>query len=625
MIYLVAPYTFVDKECFQSATVEEVLEYFENHEVISVDTETRGRDPHTKKILSLQLGDFENQFVIDVRHTNILLFKDLLETKTCIFQNAKFDYKFLKKAGIIVEHIIDIMLAECVIYAGYEKWGYGLDKLAKRYLNIDLDKSTRGDFFKLKDEPFNEYQITYAANDVKILEPIWIKQRELLEKYGLTYTALLEFDVVKALGDIEYNGIAFNKKAWLANTAIHQSRLIIIENELDILVSTTPELQKFVPKYVQTNLFDFEERSINLNYASPSQMKEVVRALNLYIINTNEKELEKVSHIPFVAKLLEYRKEAKIVSTYGEAFLNYINPKTKRIHTSFWQIVSTGRISSGSKDDTAPNLQNIPASNSFRNCFTASPGYLWVGCDYSGQELALMADGSGEKGFIDVLNKGEDLHCFAGSMMFGRTITKADKEDRQKAKTINFGKPYGMGPSKFANTLGCSLEEADKLFKLYAKSFPDLNKWLDSQSKLAKSRGYSETFSPCKRKRWYPKIHQARRLREQEDKDWKAILTIEGEIERNGSNHPIQGSGADICKEALVEVRKYILALNKQHNKEVARLLCTVHDAIDTEVLEEFAEEFAKEKERIMIECGNKYVTKVSMKVDTTITKVWQK
>ena len=106
---------------------------------------------------------------------------------------------------------------------------------------------------------------------------------------------------------------------------------------------------------------------------------------------------------------------------------------------------------------------------------------------------------------------------------------------------------------------------------------------------------------------------------------WKRILTIEGQTERNGGNQPIQGSGADITKEALVEVRRLIQQYNIRYNSEVAFLICTVHDAIDCEVREDLAERFSKDMERVMIECGNKYVTDVKMEADITITKYWTK
>lgn len=407
-----------------------------------MDTETKGKDAHSKKILCLQLGDSQNQFVIDVRSVNILQFKELIESKLIIGHNLKFDYKFLKHSGIILNKCWDTMLAECVLYCGYEKYGYGLKDVCERYLKLTLDKSTRGEFYKLEGEPFNIDQITYAAKDVTYLHEIAkLQYMEILEK-DLLYCVNLENEVFKALADIEYNGMILNKDKWIQNTKTFKEELDAIQVDLDKIVKDEPKLSKYVPEYIQGNLFGFEERELNINYASPLQIKNMCIALGHYIDSTNDRELTKlVNKHPFFSKLQDYREKAKIISTYGEGFLNYINPTTNRVHTSFWQVLNTGRVSSGSKDDNAPNLQNIPAKNIFRNCFEARPGYLWVSIDYSGQELNLMADGSGEEGFIDVLNRGEDLHCYAGSMMFKKTITKADKELRNKAKTINFGKP----------------------------------------------------------------------------------------------------------------------------------------------------------------------------------------
>lgn len=196
-------------------------------------------------------------------------------------------------------------------------------------------------------------------------------------------------------------------------------------------------------------------------------------------------------------------------------------------------------------------------------------------------------------------------------------------------------KPYGMGVAKLADTLSISMEESEDLFSKYAKAFPKLNNWLKSQSAKAKRLGYSETFPPCNRKRFYPEMSKVLELRkearnyqfgsEKSKELWKEIYRIEGQTERNGGNQPIQGTGADVTKEALIAVRNLILEYNKKYDEEVAFLICTVHDAIDAEVRDDIAEEFATQMSELMIDCGNKYVSKVKMGVDTTITKYWVK
>lgn len=542
MVYLVAPYDLIGVENYSKASIEECLAYFEGHQWVAVDTETKGRDPHSKKILSVQLGDAANQFVIDVRHVNILLLKDLLETKGVILHNAKFDYKFFKKAGILLDKIYDTMIAEAVIHAGYQKFGYGLDVVCERYVGVKLDKSTRGEFFRLESQPFNEYQVVYAATDVKYLHRIKELQEAKIQKYDLDYCINLEMEVIKALGDIEYNGIVLNREKWLENTLISERELEQIILQLDDIVCSEPSLVKYK---AGTQLDLFNEglgRRTKINYSSPLQVLRVLKDLGIVLESSGDRELEKVvnDHV-IIPKLQEFREKAKIVSTYGRSFLDYISPSTGRLHTSFWQIVSTGRVSSGSKNDNTPNLQNIPGKNSFRNCFEASEGFLWVSCDYSGQELRLMVDAANEQVFIDAINNGEDPHCFAGSLMFGRPVTKADKELRQKSKTVNFGKPYGMGPSKLAETLKVSKNEAKELFKLYANSFPNLNKWLDEKAAFAQKNWYSLTLEPCKRRRWYPEMKEVVREKQEPFPDEEFISKIEGQVGRFGMNHPIQG------------------------------------------------------------------------------------
>jgi DNA polymerase I-like protein with 3'-5' exonuclease and polymerase domains len=450
MVYFISNQQSVikyDDTLIQSTTVEHVLDYFtkSKYDSIAVDTETEGRDSHVKKIISLQLGTPEHQFVIDVRNVNIKLFKDLLETNLLLMHNAKFDYKFLKAAGIVCEHIYDTMVTEAVLYCGYFKYGYGLKDLVLRYCNVTMNKDTRGEFFHLGDKPMSSTQILYAAFDTKYLHDIRIKQQERADKVDLNYVINLENQVVKSLADIEYNGIYLNKEKWLENTKQFEFDFIELELKLDNIVLNDPILKKKIQKNNQLDLFAENTRLTNINYGSPLQITRILHLLGFDVTDSNDRTLQKIAKKhEFCEVLQDYRGIKTIVERYGREFTGYINKHTNRVHTDFWQVLSTGRISSGNDDMNAPNIQNIPRDNLFRNCFEARPGFKWISIDYSSQELRLMADGSGEEGFINVLNRGEDLHCYAGSMMFKRTITKADSELRNKAKTINFGKPLTL-------------------------------------------------------------------------------------------------------------------------------------------------------------------------------------
>lgn len=615
MIYFIGESRLVNSENFQQSTIEDCLIYFKNKLSIAVDTETEGMDCHSKRIISLQLGNTDNQWVIDCRVIDILRFKDLLESKLLLFHNAKFDLKFLKRYNINPEKIWDTMLAEGVLNCGRENVGYGLKDLTKRYLGVELDKTTRGDFHKLKSEPFNDKQIQYAALDVAYLHNIGKLQWANIVKYGLQYAINLENQVVRVLADIEFNGVYLDREQWRTNAVDYKTQQDLVRKQLDECILGDSNLSAFFkPRYSQTNLFDFEERILNINYDSPTQVMKVFKALGISVESTGDRELRKlVNKHKFFELLDKYREVSKIISTYGIGFLDNINKTTGRVHTSFWQILNTFRLSSNE-----PNLQNIPRDNKFRNCFKPREGYSWISIDYSGQELRLMADFSGEKGFIDVLNSGEDLHCYAGSMMFRRQITKADKEDRTKAKTINFMKPYGGGPPKLADLLNIELIEAEELFKVYENSFPTLNKYLKDQFSLGIRQGFIRIANPHNGIRWFPKIEEARKLRELEDKDWKSILSLEGKCGRDAMNTPIQGTGAAIVKEAMVETRKLL----KEYN---GYMLLQVHDEICFEIKNDQIDKFKEEAEKIMIECGNKYVTKVNMEVESSISDKWNK
>lgn len=421
----------------------DVFSYFENKPSLELDTETNGICPHTNKIISLQLGDANNQFFIDCRRVDVQEFKSLIEEKECLVQNSKFDYKMLKAAGISLEHIFDTMLAECVLYTGYKKWGYGLDHLVARYLGIRLEKEIRASFLNVRDQPFNEQQIRYGCLDVTYLGQIREQQATKLGQLQLVECLNLENEVVKAFGDMEYNGMSFNPKAWMEIS--HQTHLEAqnLVEKLDSVILTDAKLRPlYKPEYVQSDLFGAPIRELHINYASPLQISKICTELGFPTESTDEKHLTRLKgKHPFFSTLIELRKKNKILSTYGENFLKYISPQTGRVHTSYWQILETGRTSSGSKRDGTPNVQNIPRKGGFKPCFISRPGYSWISSDYSGQEARLMASASGDKGLIDILNSGKDIHCEVGSMMFKKTITKEDEEERYLAKTVNFMVP----------------------------------------------------------------------------------------------------------------------------------------------------------------------------------------
>jgi DNA polymerase-1 len=536
MIHYIGNELFMSSEFTCGKTAQDVLDYFKDIPSIMVDTETTGLDCHKNKIILLQIGTESEQFVIDCRYVDIKLFKDLIESKVCLLHNAKFDYKFLKKEGIILNKVVDTMIYEQCLTNGLDN-SSSLAACYQKYLGITLDKSQQSSFINFNG-CLTESQVIYAGKDVEKLRLIALKQYKHIVHYELQECVRIECEVLKSFGDIEYNGMYLNAEKWLKNTADYKVHKKTLLEEMNAILLNDVKLSKvYKPKYIQADLFGAKKRELNVNYDSPLQIKKIFKVLGFTVESTGEKEIKKVKNKHKFFELLDtYREVSKVISTYGEKFVNNINPETNRIHTIFWQIKETFRVSSGEKDSPYINVQNIPADNKFRNCFESRPGYSWVSVDFSAQELRLMADMSDETNFLDILNKGEDLHCYVGSLLTGKTITKADKVERNKAKSINFMKPYGGGPTKLVELAGVSLQEAEQLFKVYAEKFPNLEKWLKNQASFAKRYGYIRLPKPHYGIRWFPDMTVAKRLRMEEPKNWKEIFKIEGATERAGMN-----------------------------------------------------------------------------------------
>jgi DNA polymerase-1 len=602
---------------YPSVSPKDILDYFEDKEEIQVDTETYGLDPHTKDIITLQLGDRDRQFVIDVRSVNILLFKDLIENRLAYLQNAKFDYKMLLKKGIVLTKVYDTMLAEAVIFNGFPDRKLALAAMCKEYLGVEMEKETRGTFTSLAGDPLMNKQIRYAGTDVVYLQDIAKYQQWYIRRYDLQYAVDVENQASLPLADIEYNGMYLNEKRWMTLYNRNLTEILALENEIDRYLVDKNIVQ---PKYLGNDLFGTQTRVTDINYGSSMQMKQILKKLDIHVTSTDEPTLTKLKDNRFVSYLLEHRSLNKKISTYGKRFLGYINESTGRVHTNFWQVKNTFRLGSGSKSQNAPNVQNIPASNEYRNCFEPRKEFSWLSIDYSSQELRLMADFSGETEFIDALNEGKDLHCFAYNKMTGENITKEDKVKRTAAKTINFGKPYGMSPYKLSDRLGIPLEEAEEKFKQYAKAFPKLNKWLDQQAKFGQNNGYIVLNDVHKGRRWFPEYKE---VQSNPHMGWNEIQKKLGVVRRASMNTPIQGSGAIIVKEAMIKIREWLIKQGYWQTKVF--MICQVHDQIDFEVEDAYIDVVKENCERIMIEVGIKYVTHVKMDVDSTVTKMWQK
>jgi len=620
-------------EEIETAGIGEVFDYCSTLTYISVDTETDGVDCHKNKVIMLQMGDEDVQFVIDTRNVDIEILRPIFECPSWVklFQNAKFDYKFLLSSfGFRTQNIYDTMLAEVVLNCGKLGYGYSLDKILKRYLNIEMEKETRSEFSKITDgSPYTLNQISYGAKDVEYLIPIMKKQMDKIHQLNLERVLNLENRACIAFSEIEYNGLEFNKESWLDLAKEAEDGSAQLEEELDSILLSENKLESFKLPGIQLDMFGGKEREVGVKWSSPSQVTKVLQKLDPSLENTNMKELYKRqrSHI-LIKTIIDYRKKTKLMTTYGKDFVNYINKNSNRIHTVFWQILNTGRVSSGQRGKYSymnyPNMQNIPADNRYRNCFHAEKGWKLVTMDYSGQELRLIAEGSKDPTWIQAFKNGEDVHGKVASLVFDIDMDKVrDKPEflrgksyRDVAKTINFGLAYGMQYTSLANTLDIPQTDAKHFIDKYFEELPGIKKFLHALGNYGKKNGHIKTFKPFRRVRWF--------------EDWGMLNAMDpgtkfkrlGEIERASMNTPIQGSGADMIKLALALISEKI---SKDNLYDKVKIVSQVHDEITCEVRDNFIDEWKLIQEDLMVSAGKEICQSVDMVVDGTITQEWCK
>ena len=621
----------VSSPYYHPATIDDVVNYCSTKNVLAVDTETEGFDFTTKKMIMFQIGDHDHQFVIDTRRVSIEPLRDILQTKRIlkIFHNAKFDYKFIKKwSNIVCEGIYDTYLVERVLNCGKQNYGYGLKDVCKRYLDVDLDKEVRNKFIGLGSQPFTDNQIAYGAKDVEYLIKIRIHQLPLVDRNQLNRVIDLENEVVLAFADIEYNGLDLDTESWKKIEKVNTDKADELQDSLDHMVTLDPRLDRFVSKYVQADLFTAVEdlRKIDIKWTSPKQVLEVFQCLVPKLDNVNGKQMYKYRfQYPLIDKYVKYKEAMKLCTSYGDAFFKNLSSDNK-IHTNFHQILDTGRVSS-----SKPNMQQIPADNIYRNCFTAPDGWSFVSADYSSQELNVIAFGSKDPVWIKALQNNEDLHSTCAELVYGEEWLNAAEDDcaymklkmkcncpkhkklRTNVKTINFGLAYGMGPNKLADTLNISVDGAKVLIEKYFQAFPAIKGFLDKLGNFGKKFGYIKTFPPYNRKRWfstwYPKIWNNK----------SSVMEL-GSIERASKNTPIQGASADMTKRALVLIRDYV----KEFNLPV-KVVMTVHDQIDTICRDDQVSDWAKTMKGLMEQAALEIVNNGLLKAEVTVSNCWEK
>jgi len=566
---------------------------------IGLDTETTELDPYMARLRLIQLAAPDGVRLIDLnRFANDNLkqgdplapLRQLLSAPRPIkiAHNAKFDAKFIKhNLGVDLGGLFDTLLASQLVSAGDIEQRHGLEAIAGRYLNEAVDKSERLSNWEFE---LSEAQLQYAARDAAVLIPLRDKLIERIKSLDLVRCAQLEFECVMPVVDLELAGFFMDKRRWLEQLAIVEEKRAEIANELQEMLGEG---------VAQASLFGPPRANINLD--SQQQVTEALSRLGIPVPDStrNWKLQPLAAQYPVVAKLLEYRTMQKALTSYGQNMIEFINPKTGRLHADFRQIgAPTGRFAC-----TNPNIQQVPHAVEYRRCFMGHPeGRRLVIADYSQIELRILAEFSGDEAFIDAFNSGADLHRVTAAQVFNVSQDQVTKEQRDFAKRLNFGVVYGIGAQRFSMMTGLSVTEAENVLRRYFSTYRGLDTYLRESANRAVSEKQARTGS-------------GRLVRFNFDASDRQQVSM---TQRNGKNAPIQGTSADILKRAL-------RLLNDELRNTSAKIVNIIHDEIVVEVDESEAESIAEKVERAMCVAGEEYLQTVPVKVESKIACEWAK
>ena len=576
------------------------VEALSNQPVVGLDTETTDLDPFTSRLRLIQLATPDLVYIIDLdafrdgefsKNEALAPLRRLLEAPRPIkiAHNAKFDAKFIKhNLRLDLGGLFDTLLASQLVSAGDIEERHGLAAVAERYLDEAVDKTERLSNWEFE---LSEAQLEYAARDAAVLLPLRDRLIERLKSESLVKVAQLEFECVMTVVDIELTGFFMHKERWLEQLSVVEKRRIELAEQLQEVLAQESS---------QGSLFGGPQRD-DINLDSHQQLTQALSRLGIPVPDStrNWKMEPLAAQYPVIGTLLEYRKVQKALTSYGENMIELINPVTARLHADFRQIgAPTGRFAC-----TNPNIQQVPHAVEYRRCFSGHPeGRKLVIADYSQIELRILAEFSGDQGFMNAFNSGADLHRVTAAQVFNTEVDQVTKEQRDFAKRLNFGVVYGIGAQRFALMTGVSVSEAENVLKRYFATYRQLDSYLKDAANRAVLDRQSRTAS-------------GRLVRFRYDENDRQQISM---TQRNGKNTPIQGTSADILKRALKLMKQEL-------GGSSGKIVNIIHDEIVVEVDEGEAEEIARRVEGVMCAAGEEYLKAVPVKVETEIADEWVK
>ena len=557
-----------------------------------------------KNIHRISIYCDEKNIVYDIKLNNEELkknFKGIFESTEIkkYGHNLCEDYVLLKQNGITIKN----MCFDAGI-AGYDlnqtMGNYSIENLAELYLHIDTDqyldqymqdekKNKQMNLFQMDDD--NSKQ---AEDNEKHINAF--KVYLIYKLYNITIEKMKELNLIDLFENIEMPLVEILGEMQFAGMKVDKEELIEFGDKLKAQLDG-----------IKNDIYELSGTEFNIN--SPKQLGEVLfekiklpvykKTKNGYSTDVDVLEKLKKEH-PIIEKILEYRSLTKLNSTYVEGLIPYINDKTGRIHSYFHQtITATGRISS-----TEPNLQNIPTreelGKQLRKVFKPREGYIYVDADYSQIELRVLAHISQDKHMLEAFKNGEDIHKQAASKVLGIPIEEVTKEQRGKAKAVNFGIVYGISDFGLAEQIGVSRKEAKQYIEQYLEKYSGIKKFMDDIVEDAKEKGYVETL--FHRRRYIPELTSRNYMVRQ----FGARVAM---------NTPIQGTAADIMKIAMINVLKELKSKNMK-----SKIVLQVHDEM---MIEAPLEEVDEVKEILKSKMENAVLLKVPLIAEVSEATNW--
>lgn len=737
MIYLVtANQQLFESEIYKVISVAESLDIMKDWEIIQFDTETTGLDAHIDTSLMWQFGNIEEtiQIVVDCTTIKLIQYKDILENCFVIGTNLGFDCKFAFNEGIKPRKVWDCMVIEQLLYLGFPNFmvgasqeiideycrivdecpnwddlkskqrsdyinqvspkiaefithysGVGLKAMCHRYLGEEMDKSVRGE---IKWRGIDDTTVLYGAGDVKPLYRIMQAQLKIIRQRDMVKAAKVECDFVPVKAYFEWCGVYMNEGLWRQKMQQDEEKRNTALTKLNEYVVNFGD-KHFFEVNLQGDLwsgFDTTPKC-TINWNSTAQIIPFLTALGFNCKGIDKKTKEEKDSIDasvlkpqrdinpeFYDTYLAYSEANKVCTTYGQNYLNAINPKTNRVHSTFRALgTDTGRLACGSQQQNTslaklkglpcssktapkdtklkcayPQLQNLPADELTRACFCAEKGNVWISRDYKGEESVLMADFSQDKAMMDVFLKGEDMHSTVAYMLYVddiprdtpiKDIKKLYKHLRQEAKGPEFCFAYAGNDSTLVQQYGMSPEKAKSIYDNYMKGFPGIAKFQAAQKKFVVDHGYI-LISPVTGHRSYwwdwkywKKVQDS--FNSQFWEEYRAYHKGTGDsiakkvsthfkaktkYEKNACNSPLQGSGAIIFKIFCKMLFDWVVDNNYFG---VIKFCIPVHDELNIECPEELKDIADAKLGEVMKEAAKPFLKTLELDSDSEVSDHW--